>query len=103
MASYEVTLIVLDEETKTENTVTFTCNDDVYLLDQADEEGLDLPHSCRAGSCSSCVGLLESGTVDQSDQSFLSDELITAGYVLTCVAYPSSDCTIRTHQEDEIY
>lgn len=77
--------------------------DDQYILDIAEEAGIRLPSGCKQGNCSACVAKLVSGEVDQSEQKFLSSSEIEAGYTITCVAYPLSDCTLYTHQEKLLY
>ena len=82
---------------------TFDCNGETFILDAAEEAGVDHPSSCRAGACSSCAMKLVEGTVDQEEQSFLDEDQIAEGYILTCVSKPLSNCVVQLGQEENLY
>ena len=99
MAKYKVRLL-----SKAQNLdVTIEVPDDKFILEAAEDNNIELPYSCRAGSCSTCLGKVKSGSIDQPDQTFLDEDQIGNGFLLTCVAYPTSDCTILTHEEENLY
>ena len=75
------------------------------LLDSLREQGIDLPYGCKYGGCITCAAKLIEGTVDQRAQVALNNRQIANGYVILCVARPTSDCTfeIGVESHDKLY
>ncbi|VWU49740.1 ferredoxin, putative [Hepatocystis sp. ex Piliocolobus tephrosceles] len=94
---YNITLRTNEGEKQIE------CNEDEYILDASERQNVELPYSCRGGSCSTCAAKLIEGEVDNEDQSYLDEEQLKQKYVLLCTCYPKSDCVIETHKEDELH
>jgi CDP-4-dehydro-6-deoxyglucose reductase, E3 len=67
------------------------------LLDAALAAGLNLPHSCKSGHCSSCRARLISGQIHypKGPPLGLTAAEAQAGYVLMCQARPLSDVSIE--------
>lgn len=93
---------IINKKRGTDQTIDIP--DDQIILDYAENQGITtIPYSCRAGSCSSCIGMMKSGEVDQTGNIFLADAQVEEGYVLTCVAMPMTDCEIEVDIEDAFY
>jgi ferredoxin len=99
MAVYQVRLV--NPELGLDRTIAVP--DDQYIADIAEDAGIRLPSGCKQGECSACVAKILTGEVDQVEQKFLRAPELTAGYTVTCMAYPRSDCTLLTHQEQVLY
>ena len=82
---------------------TIECRRRSYILDVAEEKELIYLILVVQVLVLHVLGKVESGEVDQSDQTFLDEDQLESGFVLTCIAYPKSDCTILVHQEDDLY
>lgn len=60
------------------------------ILDAALSQGIDLPHACKGGVCSTCKTMLVKGQVDMDANYALEDYEIKRGYILCCQSYPVS-------------
>ena len=74
----------------------FTAPADRTLLASALAAGIELPSSCRNGTCRTCLRPLHAGSVHyRIPWPGLLPEEKTGGWVLPCVAYPLSDVVLE--------
>ncbi|HSD73254.1 MAG TPA: 2Fe-2S iron-sulfur cluster-binding protein [Steroidobacteraceae bacterium] len=60
------------------------------VLEAAEQAGLDLPFSCRAGVCSTCRTKLAHGAVEMAANYALEPWEVEAGFVLACQSRPTT-------------
>ncbi|MGB0798976.1 MAG: 2Fe-2S iron-sulfur cluster-binding protein [Planktomarina sp.] len=75
------------------------------LLDSLRAQGVDLPYGCKYGGCITCAAKLTAGQVHQGAQVALNNRQINDGYVILCVARPTTDITLEIGVEshDRLY
>jgi ferredoxin len=77
------------------NGATFEVDARRPLLDSLREQGVELPFGCKYGGCITCAAKLTAGEVDQRRQVALNNRQIANGYVILCVARPSTDIMLE--------
>ncbi|MDW6005303.1 hybrid-cluster NAD(P)-dependent oxidoreductase [Vibrio mangrovi] len=80
--------------TLTINGQTITGNNQQTLLEQAEDQGIAISNSCRAGLCGSCRVKVTQGQVSQPDVPALGDKDRQAGMALACCCVPDTDLEV---------
>jgi len=66
------------------------------VLEAAERADEHVPYGCRTGACGTCTAELLEGEVRyRRAPRALKERHVAAGYVLTCVAVPATDCRLR--------
>ena len=65
------------------------------ILDAALKQGIDFPHRCRQGVCTSCVCRLRSGEVRYNAPEPVSDIDKAQNFTYGCLAYPLTDLVLH--------
>ncbi|MBV1906138.1 MAG: 2Fe-2S iron-sulfur cluster binding domain-containing protein [Pseudomonadales bacterium] len=64
------------------------------VLDTLLENGVEIPYSCRAGVCQSCVMRCDTGELPANCQTGLKDTLCSQGYFLACQCKPEEKLSV---------
>jgi CDP-4-dehydro-6-deoxyglucose reductase len=84
------------------NNIHFSCAPENTILNGAHKENITLNYSCKTGRCQSCKAKVINGTsLVTADETGLSDEEKSKGYILTCIRTPTSDLTLEIEDLSE--
>jgi ferredoxin len=74
--------------------LTIEVAEDEYILEEAEDAGLNLPYDCRSGTCVTCMQMCLEGEIDQDLAFALDDDDAEKGYRLICIGSPLSDVVL---------
>ena len=79
---------------------TFSVRPDESILDAALHLGINLPHSCKGGSCSACRARIVSGRIVYpfGRPAGLTADEEAQGFALLCEARPAGDVSVDVHE-----
>ena len=84
------------------STITFTrskktapLRPDVSVLEVAEAIGVDIPSSCRVGTCGICITRLVSGSVTMEVDEGLDPSEKAAGFILACQAKATASIQVE--------
>lgn len=81
---------------------TVEVHENQSILAAARAAGLWLSADCQQGWCVTCGARLLEGELDHGDAKRYYPEDEDAGFALTCVAQPRSDCVLEVERYDEL-
>ena len=76
-----------------------TIGENQSILQAALQNNIQLPYSCRAGICSTCMAVCKSGKVVMTENDVLTDNDLKTGWILTCTGHPVGDDVVITFDE----
>jgi len=68
-----------------------TVGENQSILQAALQNNIQLPYSCRAGICSTCIAKCKNGKVKMTENDVLTDSDLAEGWILTCTGHPLGD------------
>lgn len=82
--------------------ITFNAGETATILDSALENNINIEYSCKDGTCGSCKAKLISGEIEQGENSALTNEDISNGFILTCCSRPKTNIEINVNYYPEL-
>ena len=81
----------------------YGCEDGETVLQALLRQQVDLPFSCKIGSCQTCLMRAEDGDLPTAAHNGLRDSLSAQGYFLPCVCTPAGDLHLSAPNDADIF